>query len=65
VPRAGQRLQEARKLGFRRAILPESIIERLRPQEREGIVLCGVRDVGSALRAAFERDTEQRSRTRA
>ncbi len=65
VPRAAQRLLEARKLGFRRAILPESIIERLRPQEREGLVLCGVRDVASALRIAFERDAEQRNRTRA
>jgi DNA repair protein RadA/Sms len=57
VPRAAQRLMEARKLGFRRAILPESLLERLRPQEREGLVLCGVRDVASALRIAFERDT--------
>lgn len=56
VPRAGQRLMEARKLGFRRAIVPESIIERLRPQEREGLILRGVRDVSAALRAAFERD---------
>jgi DNA repair protein RadA/Sms len=65
VPRAGQRLMEARKLGFRRAILPESLIERLRPQEREGLQLRGVRDVASALRIAFERDAEQRSQTRA
>jgi DNA repair protein RadA/Sms len=56
VPRAAQRLMEARKLGFRRAIVPESIIERLRPQEREGLVLRGVRDVSAALHAAFERD---------
>jgi DNA repair protein RadA/Sms len=54
VPRAAQRLMEARKLGFARAIVPASCIERLRPQEREGIELCGVRDVGSALREAFE-----------
>jgi DNA repair protein RadA/Sms len=65
VPRAGQRLMEARKLGFRRAILPESLIERLRPQEREGLQLRGVRDVASALRIAFERDVEQHSQTRA
>jgi DNA repair protein RadA/Sms len=56
VPRAAQRLMEARKLGFRRAIVPESIIERLRPQEREGLILRGVRDVSAALHAAFERD---------
>jgi DNA repair protein RadA/Sms len=55
VPRAGQRLMEARKLGFRSAIVPASIIERLRPQEREGLILHGVRDVQSALRIAFER----------
>jgi DNA repair protein RadA/Sms len=55
VPRAGQRLSEAYKLGFRRAIVPQSCIERLRPHEREGLTLVGVSDVASALRAAFER----------
>src|SRR5687767_3077895 len=33
VPRASQRLDEARKLGFRRAIMPATIIDRLRPNE--------------------------------
>jgi DNA repair protein RadA/Sms len=55
VPRASQRLDEAKKLGFRRAIVPQGCIERLRPGEGEGISLVGVRDVASALRAAFER----------
>jgi hypothetical protein len=41
-------------MGFARAIVPASCIERLRPQEREGLELCGVRDVSSALREAFE-----------
>jgi DNA repair protein RadA/Sms len=54
VPRASQRLMEAKKLGFARAIAPASSIERLRPHEREGIELCAVRDVASALRAAFD-----------
>ena len=57
VPRASQRLDEARKLGFRRAIVPATIIDRLRPNESAGIELVGVRDVSSALRSAFERST--------
>jgi DNA repair protein RadA/Sms len=54
VPRAAQRLNEARKLGFARAIVPQGCVDRLRPQDREGLELCGVRDVQSALHAAFE-----------
>jgi DNA repair protein RadA/Sms len=53
VPRAAQRLDEARKLGFTRAVLPESSVDRLRPQERAGLTLIGVRDLGEALRAVF------------
>jgi DNA repair protein RadA/Sms len=55
VPRAAQRLGEAKKLGFRRAIVPQGCLDGLRPGEGEGLVLVGVRDVASALRAAFER----------
>jgi len=53
VPRAGLRLAEARKLGFTRAILPQSCLERLEPGEREGFALAGVRSVHEALVAAF------------
>ncbi|HEX6242271.1 MAG TPA: DNA repair protein RadA [Polyangiales bacterium] len=61
VPRAAQRLNEAKKLGFARAIVPQGCVDRLRPQDREGIELCGVRDVQSALRAAFEASRPARS----
>jgi DNA repair protein RadA/Sms len=53
VPRAAQRLAEARKLGFSRAILPESSLERLRSEERSGIDLVGVRTLAEALQAVF------------
>lgn len=53
VPRAAQRLAEAQKLGFKRAVLPESCLERLRPEERNGLELCGVRRLDDALRALF------------
>jgi DNA repair protein RadA/Sms len=55
VPRAAVRLAEARKLGFARAILPQSSLDRLEPQEREGFTLIGVRTLHEALRAALER----------
>jgi DNA repair protein RadA/Sms len=55
VPRAAQRLDEARKLGFTRAVMPESSVDRLRPQEREGLTLIGVRDLGEALRSVFSK----------
>lgn len=46
------RLAEARKLGFRRAVLPRLSAERCR--EIEGIELIAVSDVGQALGALFE-----------
>lgn len=55
VPRAAQRLSEAAKLGFTRAILPVGAAERLRPSEREGLTLIPVRDLSDALRSVFER----------
>jgi DNA repair protein RadA/Sms len=53
VPRAAVRLAEARKLGFTRAIVPQSCLERLEPSERAGCELVGVRSVHDALSAAF------------
>ncbi len=53
VPRAGARLSEARKMGFTRAIMPAGSFERLRSDEKEGLELVGVRDIGEALRAAL------------
>jgi DNA repair protein RadA/Sms len=53
VPRPGLRLAEAKKLGFTRAILPQSCLERLEPSEREGCELIGVLSVQEALAAAF------------
>jgi len=53
VPRPGVRLAEARKLGFTRAIVPQSSLERLEPSEREGFALTGVRTLHEALAAAF------------
>ena len=55
VPRVGQRLAEARKLGFARAVLPESSLERLRDDERAGLELVGARSLEEALRALFVR----------
>ena len=53
VPRAAVRLAEARKLGFSRAILPQSCLDRLEPAERDGFALVGVRSVHEALESAF------------
>jgi predicted ATP-dependent serine protease len=55
VPRAAVRIAEARKLGFTRAILPQSSLDRLEPREREGFELVGVRSLDEALSAAFAR----------
>ena len=48
VSQAGQRVQEAKKLGFTTIILPEVCREQL--GDVEGVRLCGVRTVGDALR---------------
>jgi DNA repair protein RadA/Sms len=55
VPRAAGRLAEAKKLGFTRAILPEGNLERLLPEERNGMELIGVRTLAGALTEAFAR----------
>ena len=48
VPRAGQRLQEAKKLGFTRAILPAGNLDRLNGDAPRGMKLIGVRTPGAA-----------------
>jgi DNA repair protein RadA/Sms len=53
VPRPGARLIEAKKLGFTRAILPASSLERVDSSERAGIELVGVRTLHEALSAAL------------
>jgi DNA repair protein RadA/Sms len=55
VPRAALRLTEARKLGFSRAIIPQTSYERLEKSEREGFAIVGVRTLHEALSAGFER----------
>jgi len=55
VPRMEHRLMEAKKMGFSRAIVPESGLSRLRSAELSALQLVGVRDLGSALRAAFDK----------
>ncbi len=54
VPRSGPRIGEARKLGFKRVILPRSNAERLDPSEREGVTLIAVATLGEALEAAID-----------
>ena len=53
VPRAGQRLQEAKKLGFTRAILPAGNLDRLNGDAPRGMKLIGVRTLAEALERAF------------
>lgn len=53
VPRASQRVLEARRLGFRRIVLPALNLESLSPSEREGATLIGVRNVADALEDAL------------
>lgn len=53
VPRGGQRVLEARRLGFRRIVLPALNLETLSPAEREGATLIGVRNVADALEDAL------------
>jgi DNA repair protein RadA/Sms len=55
VPRAAGRLAEAKKLGFTRAIVPDGNLERITPEEREGMTVIGVRTLAGALHEAFAR----------
>ncbi len=54
VPRAVQRLAEAKKLGFSRAILPQGNLSRINGDAPEGITLVGVRSLADALSAILE-----------
>lgn len=54
VPRPAVRLAEARKLGFKRVILPKAVVARLEKGDADGLVLVGVSTVAEAMTAAFE-----------
>jgi DNA repair protein RadA/Sms len=54
VPRAPQRVAEARKLGFRRVVLPRANAEMLTPDERRDLDVIGVSSLADALWAAFD-----------
>ena len=49
VNMAAQRVQEARKLGFERCIMPAANYVKLEPEEKEGIECVGAEHVGIAL----------------
>lgn len=53
VPRAALRIAEARKLGFRRVVLPRADAERLSAADRDGVDLCGASTLADALEAAL------------
>ncbi|AKF08297.1 DNA repair protein RadA [Sandaracinus amylolyticus] len=54
VPRASSRLQEARKMGFSKVILPRGNLTQTTPEERAGLELVGAPTLTDALIAAFE-----------
>lgn len=54
VPRPGPRLQEARKMGFRRCIMPKGNGARLLAEERKGLELVEVSSLAEALSAALD-----------
>ncbi|MBK6578841.1 MAG: DNA repair protein RadA [Sandaracinaceae bacterium] len=53
VQLAAQRVAEARKLGFRRVIMPALNAERLLPAERAGVEIVAVRTLEAAIEAAL------------
>jgi DNA repair protein RadA/Sms len=53
VPRAGPRIAEARKLGFRTVIVPKGNAERLTVEEQEGCKVVAVSTLVEALSAAL------------
>ncbi|MFO0693620.1 MAG: DNA repair protein RadA [Polyangiales bacterium] len=55
VPRPAPRVAEARKLGFKRILLPALSFEMLSPKEREGAQLFPVRSLEEALELALGR----------
>jgi DNA repair protein RadA/Sms len=55
VPRPGARVNEAKKLGFKRVILPHGSAEQLLPAEQKGIEIVACRRLDDALSALLER----------
>ena len=53
VPRAAQRVAEAKKLGFSRVLMPRGNASRLTDEERAGAEVIGVASLEEALEAAF------------
>jgi len=56
VPRAAQRLEEAKKLGFTRALLPKNNLSALNGDAPAGLDLVGVATLDDALAEAFSDD---------
>jgi len=54
VPRAPQRVMEAKKLGFRRIVLPLGNAQQLTADERRDLDVRGVSSLADALSAAFD-----------
>jgi DNA repair protein RadA/Sms len=54
VARPAVRVQEAKKLGFTRVLLPAANIAHLSPDERTELELCPARDLEEALAIAFD-----------
>ncbi len=54
VPRPGPRIAEARKLGFRRVLLPKTNAERLTKKEKKGLTLMPVGTLAEALETALD-----------
>ncbi|MFM2420344.1 MAG: hypothetical protein RL385_5067, partial [Pseudomonadota bacterium] len=55
VPRASQRIAEAAKLGFKRAVIPARTAERLSDVDRAGVEIVGCSSLADALLAVFSR----------
>lgn len=53
VPRPGARIAEARKLGFRRIVLPKANANTLNPDEKEGVELIPVQALAGAIAKMF------------
>jgi DNA repair protein RadA/Sms len=53
VPRPGPRVAEARKLGFKRVVLPLLSADQLSDDERRGVELIPVRSIGEAIDASL------------
>jgi DNA repair protein RadA/Sms len=53
VARPAMRIQEAKKLGFTRVLLPAANLAHLNAEEREGVELCAARDLDQALGFVF------------